>query len=77
MSNPQPFTQTAFAKPYEGVDEVGIAVRQRFYPLYDVFVGTTVYLREPPKKPAGCGALFEWSLDGEHWKPLPHFYRNI
>lgn len=71
------FTQTVFAKKYEGVEELGIVIRQRFYPLHGVKAGDKVMLREPPK-PKMSGALYELSFDaGQTWRPLPHFYRNI
>ncbi len=74
---PPTFTQTVFAKKYEGVEEWGICVSQRFYPLHGVAVGDKVMLRTPPK-PKMSGALYEMSFDaGKTWRPLPHFYRNI
>lgn len=74
---PPTFTQTVFAKKYEGVEERGICVRQRFYLLHGVNVGDKVMLREPPK-PKMSGALYEMSFDaGQTWRPLPHSYRNI
>ena len=74
---PPTFTQTIFVKKYEGVEERGICVSQRFYPLHGVNVGDKVMLREPPKNKMS-GALYELSFDaGQTWRPLPHFYRNI
>lgn len=74
---PATFTQTVFVKKHEGVEERGICVRQRFYPLSGAAIGDVIYLREPPK-PKLSGALYEFSFDGgKTWRPLPHFYRNI
>jgi len=71
------FTQTVFAKKHEGVEERGICVRQRFYPLHGVSVGDVIVLREPLPGQA-LGALYEFSFDkGVTFRPLPHFYRNI
>ncbi len=62
------FSQIAFQKVYQGTPEVGIALRQQFYPLPGVVVGQEVYLREPTK--GGDGGT-EYSANAVAWGRLP------
>jgi hypothetical protein len=66
------FKQIAFAKVYQGVQEVGIAHCQKFYPILGARPGQWVSLRNNPRTKD-----LESSLDsGESWKRLV-FCRNI
>ena len=72
---PATFTQTVFAKKFDGVEEWGIIVSQRFYPLFGVNVGDTVMLRDRDRM---SGSKYEMSFDaGRTWRPMPHTSRAI
>ncbi len=64
------FVQVAFLKVFQGEEQVGIAVRQMFYPLYNVKPSETVQLREPEVRKMSDYSPVEYSLDGRQWSPL-------
>lgn len=60
------FSQEVFAKKFEGVEERGIILRQKFYTLPSVTVGERVELRETDQ----YDTEYSWD-NGTFWRKLP------